>query len=123
MESTKTPESPELSELVKEWVSMDSEISFYQKKIRELNNNKKKLSGELLEYMKKSQIDQINLNNDESILYKKSSSKKPVNKKILDVLLQQYLENTGVEVPELVKFIFDNRESVEKEVIVKKRTD
>ena len=121
MESTKTPESPELSELVKEWVSMDSEISFYQKKIRELNNNKKKLSGELLEYMKKSQIDQIN--NDESILYKKSSSKKPVNKKILDVLLQQYLENTGVEVPELVKFIFDNRESVEKEVIVKKRTD
>ena len=112
----------ELPELVKEWVKIDSEISLHQRKVRELNTAKKKLSSELMEHMKGSQIDQINLNNDESILYKKSMTKKPVNKKMLDVLLQQYLENTGVEVPELVKFIFDNRESVEKEVIIKKES-
>jgi len=112
----------ELSDIVKEWVRLDAEISLHQKKIKELNGVKKSISSELMECMKKSQIDKINLNNDESILYKKSVSKKPVNKKILDVLLQQYLENSSVEVPELVNFIFDNRESVEKEVIIKKNT-
>ena len=115
-------EMAEFSELVKEWVVLDAEISLHQKKIKELNANKKLLSNQLMDSMKKSQIDQINLNNDESILYKKSISKKPVNKKILDILLQQYLENSGIEVPELVNFIFDNRESVEKEVIIKKST-
>jgi len=99
----------------------DVEISTYQKKLKELNSVKKRISNQLMEHMKESQIDQINLNNDESILYKKSVSKKPVNKKILDVLLQQYLEDTDVEVPQLVKFIFENRESVEKESIVKKK--
>jgi hypothetical protein len=44
-----------------------------------------------------------------------------VNKKLLDVLLQQYLEDTDVEVPQLVKFIFENRESVEKETIVRQK--
>jgi hypothetical protein len=115
-------DSPKLlTELVKEWVTMDNEISQYQKKIRVLNGEKKELGKRLLDCMKQSQIEQINLNGDESILYKKSVSKKPVNKKSLDILLQQYLQNTDVEVGELLTFIFDNRETVEKETIVKKK--
>jgi seryl-tRNA synthetase len=125
MEDTTTPTTPStpsiLPELVKEWVHMDSEISQYQKRIRVLNGEKKELSKKLLECMKQSQIEQITLNGEESILYKKSVSKKPVNKKSLDILLQQYLQNTDVEVNELLTFIFDNRESVEKESIVKKK--
>ena len=104
----------ELSDLVKEWVSIDAEISLYQKKIKELNNTKKSLNNQLMTNMKTSNIDQITLNNDECILYKKSISKKPLNKKKLDVLLEQYLVNSGVEVDELVNFIFDNRENVIK---------
>lgn len=115
------PEATKLPELVKEWVHMDNEISQYQKRIRVLNVEKKELSKKLLECMKQSQIEQINLNGDESILYKKSVSKKPVNKKSLDILLQQYLQNTDVEVNELISFIFDNRETVEKESIIKKK--
>jgi len=111
----------DLSELVKEWVGIDAEISSYQKKIKELNTTKKRLNGQLMDNMKTSNIEQITLNNDECILYKKSISKKPLNKKKLDVLLEQYLENTGVEVNELVNFIFDNRENVEKESIIKKK--
>lgn len=111
----------ELSELVKEWVMIDGEITVQQKKLRELNVRKKNIGSQMMNHMKQSQIEQINLNNDESILYKKSISKKPVNKKLLDVLLQQYLEDTDVEVPQLVKFIFENRESVEKETIVKQK--
>ena len=110
-----------LPDLVKEWVHMDNEISQHQKRIRVLNGEKKELSKKLLDCMKQSQIEQINLNGDESILYKKSVSKKPVNKKSLDILLQQYLQNTDVEVNELLTFIFDNRETVEKESIVKKK--
>jgi hypothetical protein len=114
-------EATTLPELVKEWVHLDNDISQYQKRIRVLNGEKKDLSKKLLECMKQSQIEQINLNGDESILYKKSVSKKPVNKKSLDILLQQYLQNTDVEVNELLSFIFDNRETVEKESIVKKK--
>lgn len=122
MNEDSPPETSKLlPELVKEWVTMDNEISQYQKRIRALNGEKKELGRRLLECMKQSQIEQINLNGDESILYKKSVSKKPVNKKSLDILLQQYLQNTDVEVGELLTFIFDNRETVEKETIVKKK--
>ena len=114
-------EVSKLSELVKEWVQLDNDISQHQKRIRVLNGEKKELSKTLLDCMKQSQIEQINLNGDESILYKKSVSKKPVNKKSLDILLQQYLQNTDVEVNELLTFIFDNRETVEKESIIKKK--
>jgi uncharacterized membrane protein len=120
MEDT-SPTTTTLPDLVKEWVHMDNEISQHQKRIRVLNGEKKELSKRLLDCMKQSQIEQINLNGDESILYKKSVSKKPVNKKSLDILLQQYLQNTDVEVNELLTFIFDNRETVEKESIVKKK--
>jgi hypothetical protein len=122
MEDTDTKsEVSKLSELVKEWVQLDNDISQHQKRVRVLNGEKKDLSKKLLECMKQSQIEQINLNGDESILYKKSISKKAVNKKSLDILLQQYLQNTDVEVNELLTFIFDNRETVEKESIVKKK--
>ena len=114
-------EVSKLSELVKEWVQLDNDISQHQKKIRVLNSEKKDLSKSLLNCMKQSQIEQINLNGDESILYKKSISKKPVNKKSLDIILQQYLQNTEVDVNELLTFIFDNRETVEKEGIIKKK--
>ena len=114
-------EVSELSRLVKEWVQLDNDISQHQKKIRVLNVEKKELSKNLLNCMKQSQIEQINLNSDESILYKKSVSKKPVNKKSLDIILQQYLQNTDVDVNELLTFIFDNRETVEKEGIIKKK--
>jgi uncharacterized membrane protein len=117
---TKT-EVSKLSELVKEWVQLDNDISQHQKRVRVLNGEKKELSKKLLDSMKQSQIEQINLNGDESILYKKSVSKKAVNKKSLDILLQQYLQNTDVEVSELLTFIFDNRETVEKESIVKRK--
>ena len=120
-EDTPPDTSKLLPELVKEWVTMDNEISQYQKRIRVLNGEKKELGKKLLDCMKQSQIEQINLNGDESILYKKSVSKKPVNKKSLDILLQQYLQNTDIEVGELLTFIFDNRETVEKETIVKKK--
>lgn len=121
MEDTSSTTTTTLPDLVKEWVHMDNEISQHQKRIRVLNGEKKELSKRLLDCMKQSQIEQINLNGDESILYKKSVSKKPVNKKSLDILLQQYLQNTDVEVNELLTFIFDNRETVEKESIVKKK--
>ena len=114
-------EVSKLSELVKEWVQLDNDISQHQKRIRVLNSEKKELSKSLLNCMKQSQIEQINLNGDESILYKKSVSKKPVNKKSLDIILQQYLQNTEVDVNELLTFIFDNRETVEKEGIIKKK--
>jgi len=118
---TSKTEVSKLSELVKEWVQIDNDISQHQKKVRVLNGEKKELGRKLLECMKQSQIEQINLNGDESILYKKCVSKKAVNKKSLDILLQQYLQNTDVEVSELLTFIFDNRETVEKESIVKRK--
>jgi hypothetical protein len=36
-------------------------------------------------------------------------------------LLQQYLHNTDVNVNDMIKFIYDNREIIEKESVVKKR--
>ena len=116
METTKQ----ELINNIKEWINLDNEINKLNTELKEKKNKKKKLSADLVEIMKKNDLDSFNINGG-SILYKKNVTKKPITaKSLMQVLQQFYPANATNKAEELTKFILENREETTKETILKK---
>ena len=115
METTKT----ELINNIKEWIKLDNEISKLQSELKERKDKKKSLSINLMDIMKKNNLDCFDINGG-SILYKKNVTKKPITAKSLMQLLHQYYTSASDKAEELTKFILDNREEQLKETILRK---
>jgi hypothetical protein len=109
----------ELVNNVKEWIKVDNEITKLKTEIKEKNNKKKLLSGNLLNVMKTNDIDCFDINGG-AIVYKKTKVKKPITGKILLKTLEQYFKNDIPTAQELTKHILDNREEQIKELIKRK---
>jgi len=109
----------ELVTNIKEWIKMDTEINKLQQEIKDRKNKKKQLSEELMNVMKKNEIDCFDINGG-SLVYKQSKVKKPTNAKSLIATLQTYFASTPAKAEEVTKFILDNREEQIKESIKRK---
>ena len=109
----------ELLENVKTWLNIDNEIRTLQKEIKNRRKIKKQLTGNLVDIMKKSDIDQLNIP-DGQLIYKKNKTKAPLSKKHLLKSLSLYFKNDARMVGELGKFIMNSREEKEKENIKRK---
>jgi hypothetical protein len=109
----------ELVNNIKEWIRMDTEILQLQTEIKDRKNKKKMLTEQLMDVMKKNDIDCFDINGG-SLVYKKNMIKKPISSKMLISTLQTYFETNPTQADELSKFILDNREEQVKEVIKRK---
>jgi hypothetical protein len=104
---------------IKEWIKIDSEISNLKKDIKERNNKKKLLTNELVDVMKKNEIDCFDINGG-ALVYKKNKVKKPINGKSLLIALQNYYKEDITIAEELTKHILNSREEQVKETIKRK---
>jgi len=104
---------------IKEWIKIDSEIAQLKTEIKERNNKKKLITGDLVNVMKTNQIDCFDINGG-SLVYKKSVVKKPINGKSLMTILQNYYKNKPQVAEDLTKHILDNREEKVNETIRRK---
>ena len=104
---------------IKEWIKIDSEIAQLKADIRERNNKKKSITGDLVNVMKTNQIDCFDINGG-SLVYKKNVVKKPINGKSLMTILQNYYKNQPQVAEDLTKHILDNREEKVNETIRRK---
>jgi hypothetical protein len=104
---------------IREWLKIDGEITQLRNQIKEKNTHKTDLTKNLVEVMRKNEIDTIDINGG-SLLYKKSVVKKGINGKTLPVILQNYFKEDPKIVEELSQFIMENREVQVKETILKK---
>ena len=109
----------ELVMSIKEWVKIDNEILKLKKEIKDKTQNKKILTESLVSVIKKNEIDCFDIK-DGSILYKKTTTKKPLNGKTLMSALNAYYKNNGTLAEELTKHIMDSREEQTKETIKRK---
>ena len=109
----------QLIKCVKEWVRIDNEIRVLQKEQTSRKNEKKKISQELMEVMKKNEIDCFDLK-DGQIMYTKKNVKKPITKKNLMGILANFYKGDMDKAIELNDYILDSREEVVKENIVRK---
>lgn len=110
-----------LIQYVKDWIKLDNDISKLKKEISQQNKLKKEITEKLIEIMKTSSTDTFTFKGGE-LICKQIKSKKPITKKSLLSILQNYYKDK--EQPEmaeeLTKHILDNQEITTKETIRKK---
>ena len=99
----------ELVNNVKEWLKIDTEINKLKFEIKERNNKKKILTQNLVNVMKQNTIDCFDINGG-ALVYKKTTTKKPLNSKTLLQALQNYYKTQPEIVEDLTKHILDSRE-------------
>lgn len=109
----------QLVNCIRQWIKIDNEIAALQKEINERKKNKKGISANLMDVMKKNEIECFDIN-DGQILYTKRNVKKPITKKNLLNILSKYYKGDLLKASELNDFILDNREEVIKETIERK---
>jgi len=112
----------QLVQAVKGWIQLDNELRELAKIAKEKREQKKNISIELMEVMKTNEIECLDIN-DGQICYKKSKSKKPLNKDNLLGILQKYFQDDSTlnsRSSDITKFIFENRDVVDKETITRK---
>jgi len=109
----------QLIKCVKDWVRIDNEIRLLQKELGTRKNDKKNISKDLMEVMKKNDIDCFDLK-DGQLMYTKKNVKKPITKKNLVGILANFYKGDVEKAIELNDFIMENREEVVKENIVRK---
>lgn len=107
----------QLVNAVKEWVSIDQQISLLQKEIKQRKDRKKHLTALLVDIMKTNEIDCLDIN-DGKIVYTQNRVKAPLNKKhLLDCLSKYFSDSPDIEIDDITQFILDSRETKTKENI------
>ncbi len=105
---------------VRDWVRIDGEINTLQKEISKRRNDKKLISKELIDVMRHMEIDCFDLKDDGQLIYKKTTTKKPINKTSLLNILSTYFQGNSEKAEELQSFILNNREDIVNEKLVRK---
>jgi len=105
-----------LISVIKQWVKLENEIKTLKKEQTQRQIEKKKVSENLIDIMKKNDIDCLDIK-DGQICYNKKNIKKAISKKHLMDVLSKYYEGDMLKASELNSFIIENREEVTKESI------
>lgn len=109
----------QLINTIKNWVKTDNEIRSLQKEVNIRKKQKKTISDDLMEVMRKNEIDCFDIK-DGQILYVKKNTKKPITQKMLLNILNNYYDGNSEKANDLNNFIMDSREDIIKESIVRK---
>ncbi len=107
----------QLVNAIKKWIKIDNDIKKLQKELNSRKKEKSGLSNDLMEVMKKNEIENINISNGK-LVYTKKNVKKPLTQKLLTELLTNYYKGDVLKASEVNNFILENREETIKENIV-----
>ena len=104
---------------IKQWIQYDNEIRTLQQEIKTRKKAKEDLNKNLINIMKDQDIDSFNINNG-SLELKRTTTKKPITKKMLQNLLNNFFQGNAEKSDQLHQYIHENREISVKENIVRK---
>lgn len=110
----------ELVTRIRDWIAIDNEITKLQKQIKGCREEKKTMTNSLVDVMKDNEIDCFDIN-DGKLIYSKSKTKKPINKKTLLHALHGYFKNDDKTIQEVSDHILNSREETIKESIRRKK--
>jgi hypothetical protein len=109
-----------LVENVNSWVKLDNDILKLQSQIRDLKKKKTEITNILVDVMRKNNVDSFDMK-DDSLLYKKTIVKQPINKKMLLEALQKFYEKDETNIAEkLVEHVLEQRQTKTRETIKRK---
>jgi uncharacterized protein YaaW (UPF0174 family) len=107
---------------VKEWVELDSKALELKTSINDLNEKKKELEEEIIEYVEKNNLENISLNiTDGRLKFPKTTIKQSLSMKYLKTTLGKYNEehasSAQIDVDALCQYLVDNLETTTKVTI------
>jgi septal ring factor EnvC (AmiA/AmiB activator) len=108
-----------LIETVKTWITIDNQIKQLNQKLKQLREEKNSANGEMIRIMRDNNIDVFDIK-DGQIQYKQETKKKPLNQKVLLEILMRHPQMGEDQATALNEFVYENREEVIKESIVRK---
>lgn len=106
----------ELVQLIRDWISSDTEIRAMNKELRAKKDKLKKISDNLMKTMKENEIDEFDIKGGK-LMYTKTKVKKPITKKNLATILSKFYNGDISQALEMNNFIMNNREEVVKETL------
>ena len=109
----------QLVQQIKGWMANDNELRDLQNRVKELKEKRKSYADNLVEIMRKNEIDCFDVN-DGKLIYTKTKVKAPLNKNTLVTSLMKYFKDDDDQAKELSKFLLDSREEKVKESIRRK---
>lgn len=112
----------EVQTVIKEWLSIDDEISKLNKALRERKKKKEELHKIIIQFMKSKDIPQFNLN-DGNLVLTETIQKKPLSKVLLSNLCSSYFNNNTLQANELVNYIHNNRGTTTKDKLKRKKVN
>jgi len=101
-----------LQQKVKDYLSLDEQISALRKGLKERNSKKNEVSNEILEIMKKLSIDNLNVK-DGKLVSKTSTRSKVLSKSTLVDGLADIFKNDDEKLQTAMKTILEKRQKVE----------
>jgi len=109
----------ELIKVILEYKQKENEISNLQKEIKNKKLEQKEISNELMNVMKRHEIECFETK-DSDIIYSKTKRKSGLNKKFIEQQLSIFLKDKNLG-ENACNFIYDNRIEKEIEKIVNKK--
>jgi len=108
-----------LIDIVKRWVQLDNQINQLNKTTKQLKIEKKKINIDMMDLMKQQKIDIFDIK-DGQIQYKKETKPVALSQKRLLMILSKHPQLGEEQAIALNDFIYQNREKIVKESIVRK---
>jgi hypothetical protein len=105
------PEFIEFKENAKTWFQLDDDIQTLNQAIKERKKKKNELTPELLDFMEKYKIHDLNTQ-DGHLKYQKTIRSQPVSKKYLILKLGDFFKNMNKS-EKVVKFLYEGRNKKE----------
>ena len=101
-----------LQQKVKEYLSLDEQIVALRKGLKERNSKKTDISDEIIDIMKKLNIDNLNVK-DGKLVSKTSTVNKTLSKSTLIDGLAEIFKNDDTKLQDAMKTILEKRQKVE----------
>ncbi len=101
------PEFVQFKNNVREWLKLDDDIKTLQRAVAERRKKKNELTPNVLEFMGKYEIEDLNTH-EGKVAYAKSMVTKPMNKDYLKTRLTEYLRSMD-KAEKCTKFLMENR--------------
>ena len=105
-----------LKQVVKDWIMIDRDISMLKQELKAKETQKKTHTARILSLMETNNVGVFNFGNSK-LVHKTTHVKKPINKKSLIKILEDFYKSDTQSALQLTEFILNARETTTYEKI------
>ena len=111
----------EFVKTIQEYIDLDDQIRDAQKDIQLLKARRQNIMVAIMGFMKSQDWDVCNISTGGKLMLKKSKTKTSIKRETTEEKLSSYFGGDQVKTESVLKLIFDERETTEKDVLRRSR--